>query len=84
MNTNNNEYLLTFELDLKNETLEIHGNRRGLEKLSIIINTILSNTTNDHVHLMTPDWGGNELSKEKQCSQNELIHHVKIFNWSNE
>ncbi|MFB3785753.1 MAG: Imm32 family immunity protein [bacterium] len=28
---------------------------------------------------MTPDWGGRELSNEKQGFEHILIKHVKIF-----
>ena len=70
-----------FEWDSKNETLEIHGNREGLERLNGEIALLLAKLTSDHIHLMTKEWGGNELSNEKQCSENEIIHHVKLFNW---
>ncbi|MBA3238009.1 MAG: immunity protein 32 [Parachlamydiaceae bacterium] len=30
---------------------------------------------------MTSDWGGNELSSEKQNQESEIINHVKIFKW---
>lgn len=34
-----------------------------------------------HRHLMTRDWGGSELSNDKQGLDNSLCHHVKIFFW---
>jgi len=81
MKSNKSEYLLTFEWDAKNETLEIHGNRIGLENLKKMIDSILTTNNDDHIHLMTKSWGGNELSNEKQCLKNTLIHHVKLFRW---
>ncbi|MBS0622494.1 MAG: immunity protein 32 [Verrucomicrobia bacterium] len=36
----------------------------------------------DHFHLMTAEWGGSELSDEKQSTENEIINHVKIFKLS--
>ena len=33
---------------------------------------------------MTEDWGGEELSNNKQNKKTELIHHVKIFKWVDE
>jgi hypothetical protein len=30
---------------------------------------------------MTEEWGGNELSGEKQGINNKLITHVKIMKW---
>ncbi len=81
MNSNKSDYLLTFELGSKNEILEIHGNQKGLEKLKTLIDFLLAKTSNDHIHLMTESWGGDELSDDKQCSENEIINHVKIFKW---
>lgn len=28
---------------------------------------------------MTEQWGGEELSDQKQCQDNQMINHVKIF-----
>ena len=81
MNTNKPSFLLTFEWDAKREILEIHGNPQGLEKLKYLIDSLLSKENNDHIHLMTADWGGDELSKEIQCPENQKINHVKIFKW---
>lgn len=82
MSSNKFDYILTFEWDSDNEALEIHGNKKGLEKLKNMIDLLLNKTTDDHAHLMTEDWGGNELSEESQCSDNELINHVKLFIWT--
>ena len=84
MNLSKSNYLLTFEWDSKNETLEIHGNQKGLAKLRNVIDSLLAKTDNDHTHLMTENWGGNELSDDKQCSENEIINHVKLFKWVEE
>lgn len=75
-----NHCLLTFEMDIKNEVLEVHCNERGLEKLKIMIDALAAKKQ-DHVHLMTKEWGGNELSGEKQSQENQLVNHVKIFKW---
>ncbi len=72
--------LLTFELDKDGEMLEIHGNKEGLKSLISIL--LKATETGDHSHMMTASWGGEELTDEKQCDENKLINHVKIFNWS--
>jgi Immunity protein 32 len=82
MNSNKFDYLLTFEWDSKNDILEIHGNDKGLEKLKNMLDLLLNKTSDDHIHLMTKNWGGNELSDDKQCVENELINHVKLFKWT--
>ena len=84
MTSNKSDYVLTFEWDAKNEILEIHGNQKGLEKLKNVIDSLLAKTSNDHIHLMAKSWGGNELSDDKQCSENEIINHVKLFKWIDE
>lgn len=33
-----------------------------------------------HTHLMTPAWGGSELTDEAQ-GEGEVINHVKIYCW---
>ena len=81
MNSNKSNYLLTFEWDSDNEILEIHGNGKGLEKLKNAIDSLIDKTDNDHIHLMTKSWGGDELSDDKQCLENALINHVKLFKW---
>jgi hypothetical protein len=32
----------------------------------------------DHVHMMTPSWGMDDLSEEKQAIEHILAHHLKI------
>ena len=72
---------LTFEWNEKAESLEIHGNREGLKHLAAMLQALLAKDENDHVHLMTPQWGGGELSSERQNQAATLINHVKIFHW---
>lgn len=72
---------LSFEWDEKGEKLEIHGNREGLENLVRILQSLLAKDENDHVHLMTPQWGGEELSSEQQNPEATLVNHVKILHW---
>lgn len=73
--------LLTFELDEKGELLEIHANKDGLCFLKEKIDVLIKAQTNDHIHMMVPSWGGKELSEDKQCKENVLIPHVKVFKW---
>jgi len=44
---------------------------------------LLKQPAQNHLHLMTPEWGGEELSAEKQqlSEQYKLIHHLKILYW---
>ncbi|MDJ0651879.1 MAG: Imm32 family immunity protein [Simkaniaceae bacterium] len=60
----------------------MHGSEKGLEKLKDVIDSLMNKNNHDHIHLMTKSWGGDELSDDKQCSENGLINHVKICKWS--
>ena len=73
--------MLTFEWDNDSEKLEIHADDEGLEELIKKIKKLKSTKGNEHVHLMTEKWGGEELSSDKQNKKSKLIHHVKIFKW---
>ena len=74
-----NKYTLTFELNKDGDIVEIHGDRRGLVYLKEQIELVLNKE--EHIHLMSPNWGGNELTEEKQGEVNTLVNHVKIFYW---
>ncbi len=71
--------LLTFEYNEVDEKIEVHANEHGLKFLINELEGLLKEKRN--LHLMTPSWGGDELSVEKQGETNKLINHVKIFNW---
>ncbi|MCP4485993.1 MAG: methylhydantoinase [Gammaproteobacteria bacterium] len=76
--------MLTFEWDKDSEQLEIHSDAEGLKGLVEQLNKLARLEDGDHLHLMTGDWGGDELSSDKQNSNAELIHHVKVFKWVDE
>ncbi len=75
--------VFTIEFDPKNETLEMHLNKLGAEFLIDELKALIFNNQQEHAHLMTPEWGGNELSSDKQnlSSEVELVNHLKIFFW---
>lgn len=73
--------MLVFELDKSSSVLEIHLDDNGLEKLKEVIAKLDQLKQSDHVHLMTEEWGGDELSDEQQNMDFDLIHHVKIMRW---
>ncbi|GAC42104.1 Imm32 family immunity protein [Paenibacillus popilliae] len=70
---------VTFEYNDRDEKIEIHANELGLKFLISQLEKLLIEKSD--LHLMTPSWGGDELSEEKQCETNKLISHVKIFHW---
>lgn len=70
--------LLTFEIVGDGE-LEIHGTAEGLRDLIRSLTNVLE--TGQHEHLMTPSWGGTELSEEPQQAGAKLINKVTIRPW---
>lgn len=72
-------YLLTFEYSKNNDELDIHCNEAGLSELLLILSQLKNKT--DHTHLMTPCWGGNELTEETQSNKSQLINKVTIHKW---
>ena len=76
--------MLTFESNPESEQLEIHGDKEGLLKLAKILTAMAEQKASEHRHLMTEDWGGSELSSDKQGLDNDLCHHVKVFFWKTE
>ena len=80
-----NEFLLSFEMDSERETLQIHGDEKGLQNLCEIISNLVKNTKDgyfNHYHLMTPEWAGYELSDKNMGGK--VIHGVKIYCWKGE
>ena len=74
--------MLTIELNEDGDVVEIHGDTHGLASLRDIIERLLESPEQiDHAHLMTPAWGGNELSEDVQRESNSLVHHVKLHFW---
>lgn len=77
-----NNYLLTFELSEKKNELCIHTDETGMEFLIGELTRLserVKNDKTDHIHLMTKEWGGGELSSESQGE--EILNHVKIYCW---
>jgi hypothetical protein len=72
--------ILTFELTKDHNQIEIVFNKEGLTYLKNILEKIHPDRTHlDHVHLMTKEWGGHELTSEAIHPGNTLINHVKLI-----
>jgi hypothetical protein len=70
--------LLTVEYDPKG-VIEVHCDEEGLNLIIERLATLRQR--GGHEHLMTPAWGGNELTEEKQSAEKELVNHLKIILW---
>ena len=73
--------MLTFELSENAESVYVHFDKNGLLFLKNLLQELESKNENDHVHLLTPSWGGHDLTEEKQSNSSKLINDVKIHFW---
>lgn len=75
--------VLTIEFDKENELAELHLNKKGAKYLRELLDKLIETDEQDHFHLMTKDWGGDELTMEKQNQSEEvdLLHQLKIMYW---
>jgi hypothetical protein len=68
----------------------LHADVAGLdfliERLRWIRKKVSEGVPEEHEHLMTESWGGDELTESigSERSDTTLVHHVKIFGWSKE
>jgi len=78
--------VLTFQLNKEKDSLEILFDEEGHELFSRFINKKWEDPIPkenglfdlDHEHLMSKDWGGNELTTEFTSKGKQMIHAVKI------
>ena len=78
------DYLLTFEIDEEGEQVFVHGDPSGLEYFAKQFLEIAAKAKAGefpHHHYFTKEWGGNELSSERQSEKCRLVHHVKVYGW---
>lgn len=75
-----------FTIEANDNIVEIHLNDEGVEFLMNRLNKLKKNSENEHEHLMTPDWGGNEITNIKQNLDEKikLMHHLKLVYWKND
>lgn len=74
-----NDKLLTFELSADSDEIEVHCDLNGLTELIQVLERLKK--TGEHEHLMTPAWGGNELSEEIQGEKTKLINKATFHLW---
>jgi len=77
------EKIFTLELDKEMQELEMHLNKAGAIFLRDKLTRLIENDSKCHYHFMTENFGGNELSSEKQNIDDNigLINHLKIMYW---
>jgi immunity protein 32 of polymorphic toxin system len=68
--------MFTVELNEKLSALELHFDKAGIESLIRQLENLKA--VNSHIHLMTPAWGGKELT-ENTHGANKLINHLILY-----
>lgn len=79
--------MITAETEKGGEVVHVHLDAAGLGRLIKALSWLKARIEageRDHLHLMTEDWGGNELSTQPQSlsGNTTLVHHVKIHGWT--
>lgn len=83
--------LLSFTSGPKGDEVTIHGNREGLVRLRVALDTLIQGLEQgecEHNHLFTATCAGSELTEsmldqEAQCGHS-TVHHVKLYAWTEE
>lgn len=78
------DHLLTFELAKDSDELLVHADAEGLRYLVSVLTRLAQQAEagrKEHIHLMTEDWSGRELSSVTQDSEARLLHQVTIHGW---
>ncbi len=82
--------LLSFVTDENGDQVFIHADKQGLDLLIKELTWLrekLEGNVCEHTHLMSPDWGGDELTTSKLKDQKDevnAVHGVKIYGWNEE
>lgn len=71
--------ILTFEFSPDGRELEIHADDKGLNELIGCLPRTLR--IREHDHLMTPDWGGTELTQAPQGESDRRVNKVTVRVW---
>lgn len=73
--------LLQVEWDKEGERVEIHLNKEGISYLISALEGLKEKDTPDDIQLMSPDWGGEELTSDDDSGDREIVHLLKIMKW---
>jgi hypothetical protein len=68
--------MITAELNEKLDAIELHLDKAGIESLMAQLESLKA--YDSHIHLMTPSWGGKELS-ETAYGSNRLMNHLIVY-----
>ena len=72
---------ITFEWDAVGQRLVIHLNNSGIDTLVDYLQHLKTKQAPDDVMLMSPEWGGVDLTGDEDDIEGEKINLVKIMKW---
>ncbi len=81
--------MITAETEKRGDVVNVHLDVAGIDRLIkdlLMLKSKLAAGERDHLHLMSEDWGGHELSTQPRdlSGKTTLVHHVKIHGWTDE
>lgn len=80
------DHVLSFAADGQGQ-LAVHADAKGLEvlisRLSRMRSAILEGNCT-HEHLLSEYWGAGDLSERVMKDDGDLVHHVKIYGWTDD
>lgn len=71
-------YTFSVELDSGGELVELHLGAAGADFLVAMLQKLRAG---GDAHLMTPEWGGTEMSTPTEGTGNVKVHHLKLMVW---
>jgi hypothetical protein len=76
--------MLSIEYDPAGESVLVVGDPAGLRSLAERLRHLADRTPaggTDHDHLMSPAWGGADLTPDPQKAGDQAVHHLKVVCW---
>jgi immunity protein 32 of polymorphic toxin system len=78
--------MLYLETDKDGDRVFLHADSEGIQKLRDVLDALEAQPEDaEHDHLMSPSWGGRELSetlthgaKDSNSESNRTVHEVKL------
>ena len=71
--------ILTTELSKDHDVVTICLDKDGIDFLIKKLIKLSNSKSNEHDHLMTPSWSGNELTEKKiGADEDTLINHLRL------
>jgi hypothetical protein len=68
--------MISLELNKNDKEVDLVCDSDGITSLIDMLNILKKH--GGHLHLMTPNWGGDDLSEIPIGSGNEIINHLRI------